>query len=148
MSAFIVDKRHIDYLVKAALELGEGYATYDGERVTRFNATSVGSKLWAENIASVRYRYCNSEWDDMPGPVPTPSAVDYGYQDPGLEIDPIVTLSAIRCYEYQSCEHDEWEASASKRFCEELMYFAISSLPGYDEEPWEITGEYVAQERT
>jgi len=49
---------------------------------------------------------------------------------------PVITLSLISCYEYQSCEHPEWRTSEARAICEALRKLAIRNLPGYDEAPW------------
>ena len=104
MSAWIVSKRHIDFLVSALAQFG----TLD------MDAHRAGQRLWAENVASVAYRY----QDDTPGVQPerylhTP----YPPASMGL----IQTLKAIRCYCYQSCEHPSWEASWSYRAMKDLQ---------------------------
>ncbi len=48
-------------------------------------------------------------------------------------------LSAIKCYEYQTCEHPEWEQSAAHAFCDALRDLLIGCLPGYEAAPWTWT---------
>ena len=129
MSAFVVTPNHIAYLVNAAQTYR---VSYDGNLVslsTRDQA-EIGAALLAENQASVNHRYTNHPAQNEPYVHPTrPSAAP----------DPVQTLKAVSCYEYQSCEHPAWEESAAYRFCQDLTSASISRLPGYDEAEWEIT---------
>lgn len=159
MSAYVVDPEHIGYLLQAAIDradpftvtyghgpawLGDG--RYDGpqpETVTRANASRIGADLLAENIRSVSFRYPDDAIDDLPGPIPTPSAIDFTYRhSPYVNTDPVNVLKAISGYEYQSCEHPEWETSAAKEFCDRLRHAMIGKLSGYDDSPyWSVTRE-------
>lgn len=85
--------------------------------------------LWAENYASVNYRYCEK---DM--------APEYVHKsDPYRKWDAVAVLKAIACYEYQACEHPGWKTSEARAFCEELRGNAIHALPGYAEASWEVS---------
>jgi hypothetical protein len=91
--------------------------------LTQENAGYVGAMLLAENRRSVDHRYDEEEWEQpylfkrLPG-VPNPVAV----------------LKALGGFEYQACEHPEWEKSEAYNFCDALRRKAISKLPGYDED--------------
>lgn len=166
MSAFMVSKTHIDALITAGLRWGLPHRTRGPVRwlhpeltdedkagayqrgepwgpeavrltrertheLTRESAGRVGAMLLAENRASVDHRYAEEEWEQP-----------YEFEAvPGDAIDPVVVLSLIRCYEYQSCEHPEWEASEAHAFCEALTVHAIAALPGYGDAPWTIGDE-------
>lgn len=45
----------------------------------------------------------------------------------------------LDCYEYQACEHDEWEASKAARAIDGLRRQLLSSLPGYSAAPWGVS---------
>lgn len=164
MSAFVVSKIHIDALVTAGLafdrygplrwmtrdlteeEQRTGYA--EGEpwgpesvsiwrrlsrELTRDTAEQVGAMLWAENVRSVNHRYAEEEWEEV-----------YTFERLPGTVNPIVVLKAISCYEYQSCEHPEWERSEARRFCDSLRKHMINHLPGMDDAAgWEINDRYV-----
>ena len=159
MSAYIVNKRHIDALVTAALSLprpgsqmrwldpgepeetdyqrGEPWgetavATYRTRvrYMTAENATHVGRLLLLENMRSVSHRY------DEPLELP---AYDYTAYRPSLT--PVQVLKALDGFEYQACEHPGWKNSEAYAFCEALRGEAIRQLPGYDEAAWEISEE-------
>ena len=96
--------------------------------LTPETAGRVGAMLVAENRRSVDHRYDETETEDP-----------YVFTELPGRPDPVIVLKAIACYEYQSCEHPEWEESEAHDFCEALRDRMISSLPGYDDAPgWEI----------
>ena len=156
MSAFIVSKRHIDFLISAGLlldpshklrwqspgqevdgtrERGEPWgpaavSTYR-ERVrglTHETADAVGHMLLTENHRSVNHRYDeNDEPDGM-----------YAFEPYKGEIDPVAVLKQIACLDYQSCEHPGWNDSEAKAFLDALTWHAIPELRGYDGASWGI----------
>ena len=155
MSAFEVDPTHIDVLISAALQggsygpltwyYGEIPHTAPGEalpgaedyltslqktkrEVTRTNAGMWGALLVAENRRSVNHRYAEDEIEDP-----------YEFTEYAGTFNAVAILKAISCYEYQSCEHPEWEASEAKAFCDALRASMIHALSGYEAAPWEVT---------
>lgn len=156
MSAFIVHKKHIDFLVTAGLGMERGCVlrwmapgevsadayqrgepwgpgaieeTNKRRRELRIDtAGQVGAMLWAENQRSVDHRY---DEDDAEEP--------YLYERYPTHIDPVRVLAALACYEYQSCEHPEWAQSEAHAFCDAIRKAAIRRLPGYDKAGWEVT---------
>jgi len=163
VSAFIVDKAHIDALLTGGLFHSPAYPGdshmpvtwtvfewrdvdakdsdwYRASRriLTRETADAVGRMLWWENFRSVGYRYPDGE---LPGPVglTADDVESYTFRVLPGSPDAVVVLSAIACYEYQTCEHLGWERSEAKRFCDALRLYTIKRLPGYGEAPWEIT---------
>ena len=151
MSAYLLSRGHIRYLVEAALHLEpesfqegcrrEGLRSYyhGGKRreVNSATADALGLMLWTECAKSVGARYPNDGPDDLPGPVGDGPRFGYVHQlawDAHLE--PVQVIKAIRCYEYQSCEHAGWEASEAKAFCAALLVHAASCLPGYEAAEW------------
>jgi hypothetical protein len=59
MSAYIVSRKHIHYLVTAAAQYG---------LIRLREQDKTGQMLWDENIKSVQYRYHNEPVEDLPGP--------------------------------------------------------------------------------
>ena len=148
MSAYIVDRDHIRYLISAALSPSlDRYPPFswyhDGARHTlprcdRDRASQVGQMLWNENIKSIEGRYPGTEGkpENMPGKCDGMLIYCHSYGNwPGV-IDPVQVLKAIDCYQYQSCEHEEWEASEAHAFIAALRAAAISALPGYETAAW------------
>jgi len=150
MSAWVVSKTHIDLLITAGLDLpsrncqGHKLSWYMGEHtgeLDHVNADLIGGKLWAENYASVNERYPEAEAEgSLPGPIDFEGSDTLTYTFTRIRgvIDPVVVIKAIKCYRYQSCEHDGWEKSEAKVIVDSLMEECISLLPGYDTAPWEF----------
>lgn len=148
MSAWLVSEEHIDLLVTAGLvkdyDRGLTWSTspdrFAPRELTQDIATVVGGMLWAENYASVEKLYPDvREGGQVPGQSDEFEAehtLTYTFTPIPGDIDWLVVLKAVSCYEYQSCEHDGWETSEAKRFGEALTHRAISNLPGYDKAPW------------
>jgi len=152
MSSYMVDSKHIVYLVEAAIShrLAEG----DGGSISWFHAgkwselrtlapvtekVAVGAMLWRENENSVNDRYPVSR-EDLPG---ANADADAGYTiRPAAfsrilaDFDPVQVLKSCACYTYQSCDHEGWEASEAHAFIEALKTKAIHALPGYDAAEW------------
>lgn len=154
MSAFIVEKAHIDAMVQAGIRSGspatggftlrwqvgdrpewtedvtlEAYSVAVQERareLTRETANRVGAMLWNENKRSVDHRYNEANDREV-----------YRFASSRVT-NPVAVLKAIHCYEYQSCEHPEWETSEAHAFCEALSGAMVRSLPGYDAAEWAI----------
>jgi hypothetical protein len=114
MSAWIVSKAHIDALVHA---LGRREMLPD-------HPDLVGRMLWRENVKSIHARYPDTELNDAnyPGPIDFKAAtVDaYAFTTPPVDWNPSQLLHHIGCYDYQSCEHEEWESSASYALMRDL----------------------------
>jgi hypothetical protein len=139
MSAYIVDRAHIAYLVHSADSLTRGvFSWFDGEdHQTMSSPAAAGQILWDENVKSVQHRYPGENVGCLPGP--GLARYDYGaHQQSAKPVNPVATLKAISCYQYQSCEHPGWATSSAKRFTDTLRLTAIRALPGYDEAAWEV----------
>lgn len=101
MSAFICSEKHIATV-----------ATEWAKRHPEADAQALADELMAENVASVNARYGE---DDVAEPVSLSEAV---------EVTPVQLTGLVRCLQYQSDVHPEWDGSASAilldRFLEEL----------------------------
>ena len=138
MSAYIVDKPHIDTLV-AGLALCE---------LLDLDLHTAGAQLWRTNIAGVAARYPQEAPDELPGPVPFTDPATYRYQDPDLlptlrAREPralLQLLKAIRCYAYQSGHDpafdDSW-AGARLDECQAMLYamLGVEDMDGLDAIP-------------
>jgi hypothetical protein len=96
--------------------------------LTRENAGYVGAMLLAENRRSVDHRYAEEEWEQP-----------YVFQSvPGAPY-PVAVLKALDGFEYQACEHPEWDSSEAFNFCQALRKRAVQMLPGYeDSDHWNV----------
>lgn len=127
MSAFIVDKQHIDNIVATAMAYRMRQAAHP---------TQLGRMLWVENTKSVAYRY--SDHPDFPEFSDVAEAETYGFNAySARSLTAVEVLKAINCLEYQSCEHPGWQTSTARVFLDEMRSEAINHLPGYDAAPWE-----------
>lgn len=131
MSAWLVDKVHIDLIV-GATEAGADPVV----------ATKVGRMLWVENLRSVADRYPDDRSGGRPGPngLRDTQIFCYVYTEQPYRLTPSQLKYALECLDYQSCEHDEWPASEAHAFIErELELLGEMPDPTYGSEeagPW------------
>ncbi len=142
MSAFVVDKAHINALVNAGLSLPsrDNLTWYhDGKhhKLNCINVDEVGQMLLDENIKSVGHRYEDCEVTDLPGRVDAEYLIPFKHKLSYNPLPAVTVFSLINCYKYQCCETDEWEDSEAFAFCRQLEGQLIRNLPGYDDAPWE-----------
>lgn len=141
MSAYVVDKTHIDLLVDALIRyfaVDELHDMVDDRCETGIALLDrLGETLVEQNVRSVLHRY-----RDDRSMVPE-YAQRYRYAPVLVVPTPVELLKAIACYEYQSCETDDWESTRAYRMMERLKLRIIIHLPGYEEAPWEWTEETV-----
>ncbi len=117
MSAFIVEKRHIDLMVN----FGRIYGDFRLDELDR-----IGQILVDENYKSVNCRYDESTKPDK-----------YFYEKFGEKITPTRAVMACRCLNYQSCESDDYDGSEAERYIKKIEYTAVDLLleaaePGYN----------------
>lgn len=133
MSAFVVEDHHITYIVQAA-RLYEASVRINGQWLNPSElrndstAQALATQLHSENVKSFVHRYPDEADSDF-GAVP--------WEDQPLRpITPVQTLKALRCYEYQACEHPGWERSDACRNVRNIAWAAIAHLPGYEAALW------------
>jgi hypothetical protein len=101
----------------------------------------LGFILWAENVASVHYRYPGEDIDTLPGTYTeqgqNEASQGYTFSRLGKLPTTIEAFKLISCLDYQSCEHPEWRESEAFRILEALKDALIGCLAGYSEAPWE-----------
>lgn len=145
MSAYIVSKKHIDCLVTIIEGLigsahWHAYSTTYANRhmgvpldkLGWVNKDKLGQLLWAENHKSINYRYKSGTTDP-----------DYRYEVPrevsshGLCMSIAQKVRLFDCYEYQTCEHPEWQTSPLKMLCGKMTNALLrSAIPKAE---WEAT---------
>ena len=119
MSAWIVSKAHIDVLVDALAKR---------EMVFGQGLDDMGRILWEENHKSVNCRYNES--------TPTPP---YTFAKPVLEWSEGALLTEIGCYDYQTCEHEEYSQSQAKFAMDALAQALTENGAERDNEaPWGV----------
>lgn len=161
MSAWIVDKAHIDALLAVAVNGPRGVSfdqwygfswaeTVEPVKWVRSRDAvpdKIGMMLWSENFASIHDRYPDTiEGGEYPGPIGIAHehVLTYTWPEGTPRLNAVEALKATQCYQYQSCEHDGWETSEAKRFTDALKENLIGHVPGYDEAAWGITTEDLA----
>lgn len=143
MSAYVVERHHIIYLVKAALHLSEPDAFYwhygEGDLIVApwsiKSQVHIAQVLWDENIHAVAIRYPNS---DLPGPIEDDYVItekDFRRMHWDKFDLPQITKSC-ECYNYQAMEDPEYENTVAFAFIKRLLSLALNSLPGYKEAVW------------
>lgn len=134
MSAFIVNKEHIDALVSYMVNNMDSYWT-GTERVlvTRNNAEEVGRILLDENVRSVNHRYrgeCSTEEKSK--------AANYRFSYSYRDVSAVQIIKAVHCLDYQCCEPDDWETTLAYKICQAILSTACHRLPGYEQAQWGI----------
>jgi len=138
MSCFIVSNNHINLISIAEL----AQFSYDGKTVeyypTSEEVLELSKKLLTENVNSWNFRYPdhteNSE--DCHGSLELLSNGDI--RKLIKKYPPLAIISQIHCFEYQSCEHDEWESSDVKKLCGKLVNRLVRYIEGYNDVQWGI----------
>ena len=170
MSAWICSPLHIKALAIFATNLtghvfGRHTKTADGEwiktQVKEFplvyldfeeaqdlsDATTVARILMTENIKSVCHRYDEEEakyyWQELNVDVSPADKTHF----PKLRLTPIQLIKLIHCLNYQSCDHDEWDATLARKILATLEDHLIRTMPGYEEAPWGIEDDYTPTRR-
>jgi hypothetical protein len=126
MSAFVVSREHIEYLVSAGVKHGAGY-TWNGKYVLVSDwTTRIGQLLWDENVKSVNARY---RLQDKAG--------RYVHRTTA-EIDAAQALKLANSLAYQSCEHSGWGMSEAFAVLNGLKNAAIEHVAGYKGAKWTL----------
>lgn len=141
MSVLLVSKRHIDYMVNAALTYsrGSGFVVYHGSNTSILTLDLLddfGQRLADANAESFENRYSHNP--EAMSELARGAIKDYRFQPPNIMIHAPVVLKQVRFYEYQTCEHPTWTDSWAYAFCESLTSAAIQNIDGYEFAPWGI----------
>ena len=152
MSAYMVDREHIAYLLDAAMHpriRGQHnhsirwYAASERRSCELaagdFNrAAAVGQMLWDANRCSIEARYPDTvdDFSRAPGPIGESFSYDRHCGNPWAEMDPLQVIKACHCFTYQACEYEGWRDSEARAFIEAPIGYATRALPGYDDAEW------------
>lgn len=159
MSAYLVDRIHIDLLVRfgaspfedMAAPLAWWVTSPDGGGALRQlgeNPSYAGRVLWTENLRSVAARYPHHVSGDRPGPIGlTDDEIEqYVYEDPGYTLTPLEAIHACEFLKAQSCHTTDYRDREAYRVVHATREHAIRLLPG-SRGPWGWTAENVAARR-
>lgn len=147
MSAFVVSHDHINTLLtfanKHARDYGRIYPNRENSQQV-LNLSNVDDLqkiaeiLYAQNVRSVHCRYPGDETVfTLPGVVGE-VGTDIHFRFARKNITAVAQLKLLSCYDYQSCETDDYPESLAARIVEALRKQAISALPGYADAEWEV----------
>lgn len=140
MSAYIVEKEHINAMLMAALSVRQPTTWRHNEQryeLTQDILDKVGQMLLDENVASVQHRYPSDTILQLPGKINAEWLLPFRYSPITSRVPTKVeAIKLVHCYKYQSCEHPGWKTSEAKAFCESLEGNLVREIPGYDEAPW------------
>jgi hypothetical protein len=121
MSAFLCSDKHIFELAKYYVEKCQQYSS------SKMSFKEAAEILYKENCNSLAARY-GDEFEPIEIPVNHVSTIDNLF----------VMAKQVDCYEYQACEHDEWEASKAHEMCKSIKYHLFSNHPDYEAAHWGI----------
>ena len=134
MSAFQCTPEHIAVLAHFAnrndIYLGARWNNPDATK----NPVDIAEALAIENNASLDHRYpkdADKKADQIYFALCKDSARKIPKTFSAVEI-----IKLAQCYDYQACEHPEYEASDAKQLIKAIISKAITKLPGYESAPW------------
>lgn len=143
MSAFVVSHAHINALLTFADRKSGHFADIHpkGQRFNLHNSSDLqklAEILYAQNVRSVHCRYPGDEdVSTLPGVIGEVGK-DITFRCSAKTVTPVQALKLLSCYEYQSCETDDYLDSMAHAIIEALRRQAIYALPGYEEAAWEV----------
>lgn len=145
MSAFLCDARHIGALASMLANNHEN-ASYAREILRRGGrwrsdmelSTNVAVVLARANLVSLEAKYGDAEeWTDSGETDFLASCSAAARKRIPLDAsDMVQVLSAVDCFEYQSCESPDYEGSVAAELAQFLRKWAIRKLPGYSSAEW------------
>jgi hypothetical protein len=140
VSAYIVDHDHIDALLSYGIEHNVRYVANDAcIEIAKANATEIGRILLDENERGVRYRYPDTDVDELPGTIGQNSAT-YKFRSWPVAIPAMTTLKACDGFDYQASETNDYDQSLAAIIVRAIRHWAISRLPGYSDSPgWSMS---------
>ncbi len=124
MSAYVVSDENIICVAVASIHCPPAVIS----ETELFNLNQIANTLMAHNVLVVNDRYKKTE---------EPSRVEVTrelYQKM-KSLEPVQTIKAIQCYEYQCCGI---ENSDIKNLISIALDHAIARLPGYNQASWGI----------
>ncbi len=127
MSAFILGNEHISTIVNYAMVHKLRFYKTSEDPASLMSTEEIGQYLVDENRRSVNKRYRANA---------VPSVFTF-IQPVGLA-PAIQILKAISCYDYQSCENEDYTLSRAWRICNIISKTALKNIQGYNEAKWSL----------
>lgn len=129
MSAWLCSENHIGMLAAYL-------ARHKQSGHELFNAREFAKTFARENLRSLNARYGDDPNDEIYVENCMDRAEHYLFHLPDRK--PVFWIKQFNCYEYQSCESDDWMDTLACRLCRESISHAVRELPGYENEPWGV----------
>lgn len=140
MSAYLCDDSHISFLAGYAVTVGlwrpDPDALLEMNSFDRSDAEVLAGRLHSANCTSLMARYGNRAGEligDIDGFKFDRAAASRAKV---LTVSPVQVIKSARCFAYQVCEYDGWEASPENAVIQAIIANAIPKLPGYDAASW------------
>jgi hypothetical protein len=149
MSAYLCHTQHIAALAAFASTTFAKYAggghicaLYEWRGGSNIEtAQRVAAELARQNIASVAALYPSDKSGARPGPcgidddayMAECAAYAYDYMRHPTGLKPLDIISMCKCYEYQSCESEDWTETLAHRQIQWIIGEALRQIPGYDD---------------
>ena len=127
MSAWQCSSNHIATLTEALMEECPRVRV-QGKTLGEWGAKPIFDLLARENVKSLKARY----------PCEPCKPVKFEGAIANTGMTSVEIIKQAHCYNYQSCEHDGWERSASRRLMLLLVDAKASRVLGWKEAPWGI----------
>lgn len=133
MSAFICSEKHVNTIVSYAAEndISVYIKAASGQRYwhsVKKDPILIAKILKQANVDSVNHRYNESD---------KPSRAKYKPEATAF-ISPIQIVKLCNCFDYQSCEVDDYDDSDAARIINSIRSNAITNIPGYNDAAWAI----------
>jgi hypothetical protein len=146
MSAYICNPEHIGLIAAWAVK---------HKAVRGFSPDDMAREMMSRNIHAIDYRYPGVEERDRPGPTGMTDkeliseacrwALCYAINIPE-NVAPLTIAKLVDGYEYQACEHPEWDTCTARDWVNKIRVEVLSMLPGYDRAPWSWSEELAEAE--
>jgi hypothetical protein len=120
MSAYIVDKKLIDYILTAKRNAQPFINYYD------FLADADGQVLINQNYDSVNYRYN----EETPAPV-------YKFASSEERINFLQAIKYLHCLDYQSCETPTYKESKAYKLINDMLWLFSRCISGFENLKWD-----------
>lgn len=134
MSAWLCSHQHIAALVGSFMAMKDQYTTVEDPR-------ALARTLYLENVRSVDHRYRHdaqytSEIVAHYASHPVTKRMIEAWQ--AKPLTPGEFFKALACYEYQSCECEDWRTTEAFKLCDQMRGQVCARVPGYEQCPWGI----------
>lgn len=133
MSAFLLDDKNYNYLLSVIRDRTSRKGLVYSQ-LMQFDLKNdehlahMGNILKSQNVRSLNARYPKSPTELV--------SFEFKYKHQNETNYVMTALKILSCYEYQSCESDDWYDSVAYKLVNVLRARLVSTLPGYEDAPW------------